>query len=157
MNSLNWYNIYKAQDRINLFYFFQKAQDWLISILIFTRESQESDFHNLTFFVLWTKIEFNKEKRHLIGKHIFAKENHNAAMMAISRQIFHKRHNHILLKCYKLRPFDQILKPQTRSRWNLASISLWEQHGQDKGKNFCYFYSSYFGWYSTYFSMFKAN
>ena len=25
------------------------------------------DFHNLTFFVLWIKIEFNKEKRHLIG------------------------------------------------------------------------------------------
>ena len=35
----------------------------------------ESDFHNLTFLFLWTKIEFNKEKRHLIGYHIFAEEN----------------------------------------------------------------------------------
>ena len=34
----------------------------------------ESDIHNLTFLFLWTKIEFNKEKRHLIGDHIFAEE-----------------------------------------------------------------------------------
>ena len=54
---------------INLFYFFW---DRLISILVSTRES-----HNLTFFVLWTKIEFNKEKRHLIGYQIFAEENIN--------------------------------------------------------------------------------
>ena len=34
----------------------------------------------------------------------FPKEIVNAAMADISQQIFHKRHNHILLTCYKLFP-----------------------------------------------------
>ena len=38
---------------------------------------------------LWMKIEFKKEKRHLIGYHVFAKENINAVLpfLAIYRQI----------------------------------------------------------------------
>ena len=124
---------------INLFYFFKKiSRSTYIDPRIYTWNPRECDFHNLTFLFLWLKIEFKKEKRHLIGYHVFTKENHKAAMVVISQQIFLKRQNHNLLKCYKICPFHQILKPRIRSRKNLSSIHWFTRFDNYRSKNSWY-------------------
>ena len=84
----------------SIYILFLKKTDRLISILISTRESQEGVIFTIWHCLfLWTIIEFNKEKRHLIGHQDFLKENINAAMADIWQQIFHKRHNHKFIPC----------------------------------------------------------
>ena len=63
----------------------KQAKKFLLYYLVIMRISQflsvEKQKHVKMIFAIWlslfswTKIEFNKEKRHLIGDHIFAEEN----------------------------------------------------------------------------------
>ena len=63
----------------------KQAKKFHLYYLVIMRISQflsaEKHKHVKMIFVIWlslfswTKIEFNKEKRHLIGHHIFAEEN----------------------------------------------------------------------------------
>ena len=63
----------------------KQVKKFLLYYLVIIRISQflsaEKHKHVKMIFAIWlslfswTKIEFNKEKRHLIGDHIFAEEN----------------------------------------------------------------------------------
>ena len=65
---LSVHEVCHISKEINLFLLFFKDRDRLISILVSTRESQEGVIFTIWLSLFpWTKIEFNKEKRHLIG------------------------------------------------------------------------------------------
>ena len=116
MNSVNWYNIYKAQDRINLFYFFQKAQVFRSSYLLVKAKR--------VIFTIWLSLFFGQKLNSIKRKDIWLviKFLLKRTSMDISQQIFHKRQNHNLFKCYKQQQFHQILELRTQSRENLPWI-----------------------------------
>ena len=67
---------------IQIQYFYLDVSNWLwisiLQLLIKVKNILSASGVIFTIWLsllTWTKIEFNKEKRHLIGDHIFAEEN----------------------------------------------------------------------------------
>ena len=86
--------------------------DRLISILVSTRESQER-----VIFTIWLSLFFGQKLNSIKRKCIWLviKFLLKRTSMDISQQIFHKRQNHNLFKCYKQQQFHQILELRTQS------------------------------------------
>ena len=114
--------------------------DWPISIL-FRDANREMTWSIVLVSVVRNLIKL--ESRHLIGYTLLQKRHHKAAMVVVSQQIFDKRHNVVLLKCYNLRPFHQILKLQTQSGKNLPWIYLFKTIDRNWTKKFWYNYTTY--------------
>ena len=118
------------------------SNDRLISILIHTCKIRNRLFwFEVNSLFLWWKAHWKLDlKKNLTfdWSQIFAKENYNAAMLVISQQIFDKRHDHNLLKCYKQRQFHQILELRTQSRENLPWIHPFTRPDTLRRKNLWY-------------------
>ena len=107
------------EGKIPLLYFFFKRSRLTYFDPRIKSESQEG-----VIFTIWLSLFFGQKLNSIKRKDIWLviEKNINAPMADISQQIFHKRQNHNLFKCYKQQQFHQILELWTQSRENLPWI-----------------------------------
>ena len=119
-----------------LYFFLKKDWDRLFSIRLSTLE---------VIFTIWLSLFFGQKLNSIKRKDIWLviKFLLKRTSMDISQQIFHKRQNHNLFKCYKQQQFHQILEVRTQSRENLPWIHPFTRPDTHRRKILWYNYTTY--------------